>query len=180
MASHILSSVTHLCLGTAGFSDLSVRVDELAAHPPPGSRVLVVENEITYLALPECADAIAIFGEGYAAARLSELPWLADRDAVYWGDIDTYGFAILDQVRARLPGVRSLLMDDDTLLAHEAHWAVEAKRHEAELLHLNPAESALYGRLLNDEHGVHVRLEQERVRFHHVHDALAHLGWRPD
>src|ERR1022692_4377837 len=36
----------------------------------------------------------------------------------YWGDIDTYGFHILDRLRVLFPDVQSLLMDRDTLLEH--------------------------------------------------------------
>ena len=38
--------------GFCGFSEMSVRLDELAAAPPGITRVYVVENEITYLAFP--------------------------------------------------------------------------------------------------------------------------------
>lgn len=165
-------------LRTSGFSELSVRVGEFAAAPPPASRVIVVENEITYLALPRCVDAIAIFGSGYGAGRLSELSWLAERDVVYWGDIDTHGFTILDQVRARFPHVRSTLMDRETLELHADHWTCEPKQHVAELCHLDMGESELYRGLVDGVHGERVRLEQERIRFSRVEAALATLGWR--
>ena len=51
------------------------------------------------LAFPPRNDAVIIFGGGYALPRLRPLRWLHDRDLVYWGDIDTHSFSILDRLR---------------------------------------------------------------------------------
>lgn len=154
------------------FSEMSVRADEFALAPPAASHVVVIENEITYLALPPHEDTIAIFGAGFGARRLRGLDWLTDRDVIYWGDIDTHGFAILDQMRSMFPRVRSMLMDRATLLAHRAHWTREPANTRAELASLSSAESRLYVELIEDVHGANVRLEQERVRFSLVEEAL--------
>ena len=42
----------------------------------------------------------------------------ASLDLVYWGDLDTHGFAILNRLRECFPHARSMLMDRATLLAH--------------------------------------------------------------
>ncbi len=42
---------------------------------------------------------------------LAQAGWLARCQVYYWGDIDTHGFAILDQLRTHIPHARSLLMD---------------------------------------------------------------------
>lgn len=68
----------------AGFTDAVVRVDELAHTELPKRRVLVVENEITFLALPPVCDAIAFFGSGFDVLRLGRIPWLRNQDVVYW------------------------------------------------------------------------------------------------
>jgi hypothetical protein len=146
------------------FSEISVRVEELAHSPLSAQTVVVVENEITYLALPARPATAVMLGGGYALRRLSLLTWLADRDVVYWGDIDTHGFAILDRLRAWLPHTRSLLMDEATLLAHASQWVREAAPTREPLTRLTPEESALYADLVDDVHGQAVRLEQERVR----------------
>ncbi len=78
----------------------------------------MVENEITYLAFPLPGDAIVIFGGGYAVDVLEPLGWLTGLDLIYWGDIDTHGFAILNRLRHRFGHARSMLMDRATLLAH--------------------------------------------------------------
>ena len=111
----------------ARFSEMAVRASELAATDLPGvTRAYIVENEITYLAFPLVPEAIVIFGGGYAVNVLERLGWLADLDLVYWGDVDTHGFAILNRLRHRFPRARSILMDRDTLLAHQSQWVTEA------------------------------------------------------
>ena len=109
--------------GFRGFSELSARADEFTSAPGGISRAYVIENEITYLAFPVPAAAMVIFGGGYAVPVLEPLGWLAGLDLVYWGDIDTHGFAILNRLRHHLPHVRSVLMDRVTLLDHREHWA---------------------------------------------------------
>ena len=119
--------------------------------------------------------AIVVFGRGYAVDALGGLPWLADRDVVYWGDLDTHGFAILDRFRSTFPRVRSMLMDRETLLAHRAMWVVEKERHPGGLTRLTDGEARVFAELASDVHGPAVRLEQERIRFGWVKGALARL-----
>lgn len=157
----------------AGITEATVRADEFAALQLPQRTVLVVENEASYLALPELDDTVIIFGSGFALATLKAVLWLADRRLLYWGDIDTYGFAILDQLRARFPEVESVLMDHATLMAHRGQWVTEPRPTNRPLVHLTEPESELYGDLVEDRFGHHVRLEQERIRFHLVRAALA-------
>jgi len=158
-----------------GFTELTVRVDELAARPPTQGTVVIVENDTTYLALPAGMDAIAICSGGYAVSRLAGLPWLAHRQVIYWGDIDTHGFAMLSQLRASLPRAASLLMDRATLLAHEGQWVREPKPTNARLPGLDEAEHGLYVDLIEGRFGEAVRLEQERISFSPVREALDSL-----
>jgi hypothetical protein len=155
---------------TAGFSELSVRVDELAAVAV--STVFVLENETTYLALPPVPDSIAVFGGGYSLTRLRGLTWLAQRRLVYWGDLDTHGFAILDRLRQDFPHAESMLMDRATLLAHEDQWVREDKPVTTPLDHLTAGEHALYVDLVEDTFGRSVRLEQERVGYSAIERAM--------
>ena len=81
----------------------SVRAEEFARRGPPGLTArFVVENEITYLAFP-VPDAVVVFGGGYAVAALRVTRLAGRKDLVYWGDIDTHGFAILNRLRRRFP-----------------------------------------------------------------------------
>jgi hypothetical protein len=149
----------------SGFTELSVRADELTAPPPGTRRAFIIENEITYLAFPLPAQAIVIYGSGYAAGQFGQLAWLADLDLVYWGDIDTHGLAILSRVRHRFPHARSILMDEATLLAHRSQWGSEPDPTSAALTRLTAAEQSLYFSLLNGTYGERLRLEQEFISF---------------
>jgi hypothetical protein len=153
-------------------SEVTVRSEELARLDPGLDTVVMVENEISYLALPPVPGALAIFGSGFALGSVSGLTWLASKRIVYWGDIDTYGFLILNRLRARFAQVPSMLMDHDTLLAHRGQWVFEAVPTAQSLPHLTDAEAELYRDLVEDRYGHHVRLEQERVRFSAVRSAL--------
>jgi hypothetical protein len=159
--------------GFRGFSELSVRTSEFTAAPDGIARAYVIENEITYLAFPLPSAAIAIFGGGYAVGVLEPLGWLAGLDIVYWGDIDTHGFAILNQLRHHLPHARSMLMDRATLLGHRDHWVTEPSPTTATLDRLDQAESALYADLQANAYALSVRLEQERVSFAVIEKAVA-------
>jgi hypothetical protein len=159
-------------LAIAGLTDLTVPVSEFAVLGIGASRVFVVENEVTFLAFPELPGSLVIFGSGYGVERLAAARWLAHRTVIYWGDIDTHGFAILDRLRAIFPQTKSLLMDRATLLAHQSHWSFEPAPKTAELSHLSDEERALYDDLRYIRLGSGVRLEQERVPFNLVCSAI--------
>ena len=159
--------------GFRGFSELSVRTNEFTAAPHGITRAYVIENEITYLAFPVPAAAMAIFGGGYAVPALEPLGWLAGLDVVYWGDIDTHGFAILNRLRHHLPHAQSVLMDRATLLDHREHWATEPSPTAAALDRLDRAEAALYAELISHTYAPSVRLEQERISFSAVEKVVA-------
>ena len=157
-------------------SELTVRTEELSRQAIGASEVIIVENEISYLALPSRPDTIAIFGSGFAVGSVTALSWLADKIVIYWGDLDTHGFAILNQLRARYPRVESILMDTETLLAHPEQWVSEERPTDRLLTHLTDTEAALYRDLIEDRYGRRVRLEQERISFTRVRTALDRAG----
>jgi hypothetical protein len=157
---------------TVGLSDLTVRLDELTKLDLAVARALVIENEITFLSVPVPSDGVVVWGKGFEVDRAGALPWLADVEVVYWGDLDTHGFAILNQLRAWLPQTRSVLMDRETLLAHRDRWVTEASPTAARLDRLTAEELALYHDLVTDRVGERVRLEQERVTWNWVTDRL--------
>lgn len=144
-------------------SELAVRTEELARLPITPERALVVENEITYLSVPVPVGGLVLWGKGFDVDRIGRLPWLADVDVDYWGDLDTHGFAILDRVRSWLPQTRSVLMDRPTLLEHRERWGVDDRPSTADLTHLTDAERDLYRDLVEDRLGDRIRLEQERI-----------------
>jgi hypothetical protein len=154
-------------LSIGSLHDLTVPLDQFIALAPPATRVYITENEINMLAFPQLSGAMVIFGGGYAIDRLRDIGWLRERDVVYWGDIDTHGFAILDRLRASMPHTRSIMMDAATLHAHRALWGTEPadKRHGGMLTRLTADEQALFAALRDDVHGQQVRLEQERIGY---------------
>lgn len=156
----------------AVITEAELRVHELAQLPLSVSTVFVVENRASYLAFPPVPRAMVIFGEGFGVTVLEGAPWLAERELVYWGDIDTHGFAILDRLRQRVPGVRSLLMDRQTLLDHLDRVVVEEHPTAKPLAALTADEQILYRDLVEDRFGTSVRVEQERIRFSAVRHAL--------
>lgn len=151
------------------------------------SRVFFTENEVNFLAFPPLADSLVIFGAGYGFEVLAGVHWLHGCSLYYWGDIDTHGFAILDQLRARLPQVQSVLMDRATLMAHQTQWGQEPQPVWRDLPRLTADEAALFDDLraqrLHFSKGASstasVRLEQERIGFEWVKVALAALEPAP-
>ncbi len=156
-----------------GLTDLSVPADEFARLALPARRVFITENEINLLAFPRVADSLLIFGAGYGFESLTAADWLKEREIYYWGDMDTHGFAILDQLRSHLPQTRSLLMDRVTLLAHRDFWGREDSPTQRELSRLHPDEASLYDDLRRDRIAPALRLEQERIGYAWVQAALA-------
>ncbi len=144
-------------------TELAVRADELAALSLRPATALVVENETTYLSLDVPDGGVVIWGKGFEVDRVGRLPWLADVDVCYWGDLDTHGFAILDRLRAWLPDARSVLMDRATLLAHRDRWVREDRPARSRLTRLTDVERELYDDLVTDRLGERIRLEQERI-----------------
>jgi len=129
-------------------------------------RVFITENETNFLAFPQVRDAIVIFGAGYGWDALARSHWLKDCSIHYWGDIDTHGFGILNQLRGHFDHVASFLMDRATLDAHAAVWGSEDKPLRVDLDRLTPEERALYDDLRDNRIRAGLRLEQEHIGFH--------------
>jgi hypothetical protein len=156
----------------SGLTELTLRFSDFAAQAPAGRRVIVVENDVSYLALPQPPGTLVVFGSGYALSGLAPADWLAERLVDYWGDLDTHGFRILDRLRRLVPGARSILMDRATLLAHPNQWVREPEPVVDRLPHLTEEEAMLYQDLVEDTYGPSIRLEQERIRFSLVRRAI--------
>jgi hypothetical protein len=162
-------------LPTRTDQDFAVTQDTFARLDPEVSRVFITENEVNFLAFPPMADSLAIFGAGYGFDSLAEAEWLRTRSIHYWGDIDTHGFAILDQLRAHFPQAESLLMDRRTLLTHRRQWVDEPQPILRDLPRLNDDECALFDDLRRNLLGKNVRLEQEKIGFGWFEEALREI-----
>ena len=152
--------------------DLALDADSFARLRLEVARVFITENETNFLAFPRIDKAIVIFGAGYGWEALARSAWLQRRPIHYWGDIDTHGFAILAQLRARFAHVESLLMDRATLLAHEALWGREDSPRPADVSRLTAEERSLYEDLRDHRIRPSLRLEQEHIGFGWLEKAL--------
>ena len=159
----------------AALPDITLDAASFAALALPVERVFITENETNFLAFPALPRALVVFGAGYGWEALARAAWLQRCQLHYWGDIDTHGFAILDQLRGQFPHAASMLMDMDTLLAHRAHWGAEPEPARHDLPLLTPAEAAVYDALRFDQLQPRLRLEQERVGFGCLRALLARM-----
>lgn len=148
-----------------GARDITVTAEAFSSLQLPVRTVIATENQVNFLALPERPGTLALYGAGYGFSSLRDAAWLRECEVLYWGDIDTHGFRILDQLRAVHAHVESVLMDEETLLTHRDAWGAEPSPSRAALTRLSPEESALYEALCNDTHGPAVRLEQELINW---------------
>lgn len=157
-------------------SEISVRINELSAVTAAVARVLVVENEVTFLSLPLTANTLFVFGAGYPVSAVAAVRWIADSELWYWGDLDTHGFGILNRFRQWVPAAKSVLMDRSTLVDHRDRWGSEPTPLRADLPLLTAAERDLYSDLAGDQLGTRVRLEQERIDWSYAKRRLAASG----
>lgn len=155
--------------------DISVTQAAFAGMKWAVQRVFITENEINFLAFPQLPGSMVVFGAGYGFEVLTEARWLQDISIYYWGDIDTHGFAILDQLRTQLPHAQSFLMDSQTLIAHTLHWGAEPKPLLRDLPRLTATEALLFNELRDNRLGTSIRLEQERIGFGWLQRALEAL-----
>ena len=156
--------------------DISLDADSFSRLVLPCRHVYITENETNFLAFPDVAQSIVLFGAGYGWESLEAAQWLTDCQLHYWGDLDTHGFAILDQLRGSFPHVGSFLMDRATLMAHEAFWGEEGTQVTRDLPRLTAQEQDVFNDLRDNRIRHGLRLEQERVGFGWVRAALARLA----
>ncbi|AYH44302.1 Wadjet anti-phage system protein JetD domain-containing protein [Azoarcus sp. DN11] len=156
----------------AACPDITLDADSFGRLTLDVNRVIITENETNFLALPKLPGSIAVFGAGYGWEALARAKWLGRCAIHYWGDIDTHGFAILDQLRGHFEHVTSFLMDRATLEAHRPLWGFEDKPFIADLRRLTPEELALYNDLRDNRIRERLRLEQEHIAFGWVRNRL--------
>ncbi len=155
--------------------DITLDAPSFASLNPMVSRVFITENEINFLAFPLIKDSLVIFGAGYGFEMMRQAEWLSHCWIYYWGDIDTHGFAILDQLRNQFLHTESFLMDRATLLKFEPLWDMEEQQTLRDLPRLTPDELSLYNELRDNRIRKNLRLEQERIGFAWFEDALKRL-----
>jgi hypothetical protein len=152
-----------------GLRDIEAPIEQLRELVIAPKRALVVENLETAYALPDFPATVAFTKLGSAVSLVRQMPWMANVEVVYWGDIDTHGFNILSLARKMLGNVNSVLMDEATLKAHRDRCVPEANQmRSADRSMLTAEELAVYTGLLEGKWGMSLRLEQERIEWLYV------------
>lgn len=157
---------TRLALG--GLTEVSVSAAQLdrCTHRP--DVVILCENLVNVLAMPSIEGAFAIHGGGYAVNEFRGVSWFATTPILYWGDLDSNGFAILNQLRCYFDHVNSVMMDEETLDRYYDLCVEEPKPNAGMLSYLEDIEQTTLSRLLAgdaDQGFGALRLEQERIEW---------------
>lgn len=134
--------------------------------------VLVSENKDTAIHFPPTPRAIALEGVGRGGKTAASFPWIRNASIViYWGDIDSDGYEILNGYREDFDrDIPSILMDPETYTTYEPYGT----RHDRKGNLIGPStqratprlttgERATYEMLHSDAHAEHRRIEQERI-----------------
>jgi hypothetical protein len=142
--------------------DLSIPLSSFRSLSLNCNRILIAENKMNFLTLPEVPGSVALWsGGGFNISYLKNIEWLKHEQIYYWGDIDEHGFQILHQLRSYYPGAESILMDLKTYTDFEKFAVSTPPASIGELSFLNANELEVLNMLrLNPEKN---RLEQERI-----------------
>jgi len=157
------------------FSELALPLSTLARIPATDEmRVFVIENKVsllTLLTLPNQLCSLALGALGSAVTVLRDVPWLANVEMFYWGDIDVEGLKILSDIRRLFPHVKSFLMDDETLNRWKEYHVDGSGATPEEPAMLNDAERAAFHKCRSSN----LRLEQEYIPQSFVDATIATL-----
>jgi hypothetical protein len=158
-----------LSLNLLPFEQLRIRASELMRTPLMAGRILVVENEQCSYQLPPVPDCIAVLGAGLNLSWM-EAEWLADRQLAYWGDLDSWGLAMLGKARTHQRHVQPLMMEQQVFDQFETRSVIEPVQYQmVESLDLTEQEKQLFQYLLGRERG---RLEQEFIPIEFVKNII--------
>lgn len=154
-----------------GMMDISIRLSDFEKIEWACNNVLVAENKMNFLTLPEFPASIAIWsGGGFNVSYLKNVQWLNTKSIYYWGDIDEHGFQILHQIRSYFPQTKSIMMNTDTFERFQDLAGDGEKNKAATLSNLNSDEALLYQTL--KERISKNRLEQEKIPQYYVEEQI--------
>lgn len=143
-------------------SDLSVPLTSFVELSAACERIVVAENIMNFLTLPELPGTIALWsGGGFNVSYLRNIQWLRGKRFYYWGDIDAYGFQILNQFRSYYPNTKALMMNEEALsMFQKSNDKKAPKASKQELKYLTEEELSFYYYLNENQ----IRLEQEKIQ----------------
>jgi hypothetical protein len=147
-------------------SDLSVPLSDFEQMNFTCENVVLTENKMTFLALPNLKLTIAVWsGGGFMISYLKNVLWLNEKKITYWGDLDSHGFAILNQMRNYFPQTVSAMMDMETFELFKKEGLVPGEKTNAiNLSKLSEVEMKVFTFLKENN----FRLEQEKIRQNYV------------
>ncbi|HVU97201.1 MAG TPA: Wadjet anti-phage system protein JetD domain-containing protein [Puia sp.] len=146
-------------LYTVGLDILALPYQQLIKSRWSIKEIWVVENETNLYLLPPRTGALAIFAKGKALHNLKDIPFFASARIFYWGDLDEDGYEMLDSFRRYYNNTESILMDEKTVLYHQAFLHTIPFRHNRNFENFTPEENAAYRYLWS----VQGRIEQEKL-----------------
>lgn len=148
-------------ISVQGLSDMRIPLSNFSTFDFKCNNVIITENKMNFLALPELTDTIAIWsGGGFNINVLKEIPWLNSVKIFYWGDLDIQGFQILHQMRTYYSHTRSVMMDTSTFNKFKKEGLLKGKPGTMKNLNcLNAEELQMFAFL--KQHNC--RLEQEKI-----------------
>jgi len=153
----------------SGLSDLSIPETQFRGMTIACGRVLIVENLMNFLAMPNLPDAVCIWGGGFKVNFLRNCHWLKEKRIGYWGDIDPHGLQILSQLRGFFPHSEAIMMDFATLRHFEKEVGPGERTNASTLVHLTEEELELFEYVQSNK----LRLEQEKIFHQYVLEKLA-------
>ena len=166
------SALTGLLPVAGKQTDFGLPLSAFARHVQPVRRVFICENLLNFLTLPVLPDTAAIWsGGGFNIECLAGVDWLREKPILYWGDLDAYGFQILNQCRGYFPNTQAILMDRSTFDAHRHLVSTGEPTPVVSLPHLTNEESELFHLLKRNTW----RVEQERLSGAWVTEVLSEL-----
>lgn len=144
----------------SGLPDVSLPLTQFRQLAVDCKRVLITENKMNFLTLPNLENTIAIWsGGGFYVRYLADIPWMYEKQIFYWGDLDTHGFHILNQVRGYYKQTKSVMMDEGTLQGFKSQWGKGSMTNNTQLDFLTKEEYEVYTYLKAND----LRLEQEKI-----------------
>ncbi|MCU1407037.1 MAG: hypothetical protein JWQ43_3340 [Glaciihabitans sp.] len=159
-------------LATGARQHDSVTVGDTMFPPYLPEIVVITENKDSALHFPPLPGAIVVEGAGFTGATaIPGIDWIAEAtDVIYWGDMDTAGFEIVNQFRSAGMAMDTILMDLRTFENYE-RFGARTDDKGRELTHvpakdlpmLTRRESELYDLLTDPEWSRVRRVEQERI-----------------
>lgn len=148
-------------LKIATLTDLRVPLNDFKTFNIDCINVIITENKMNFLALPNLPSTVAIWsGGGFMVSYLREVEWLQNKKVLYWGDLDVHGFLMLHQIRSYFSQTESVMMDMETFNQFKSEGLVKGEPINSQTLsNLFDKESEMFIFLKQNNY----RLEQEKI-----------------